>query len=193
MPIPLGVLAVAGAGAAGGGNSFDLLETTLISTNTDSVTFSNLGNYSAYKHLQIRMTLRNAALGEPGSLLIRFNGDSGSNYARHILFGNGTTVTSSASSSASSISTNYMVPSNDFPANVFGSYIIDILDFSNSSKNTTIRALWGFTATSASYDEDHRIALQSGLWNNTAAVTSILIDPFSDIAAGSRLSLYGIK
>ena len=30
MPIPLGVLAVAGAGAAGGGSSFDLLATTVL-------------------------------------------------------------------------------------------------------------------------------------------------------------------
>ena len=56
MPIPLGFFAAAGAVAGG---SYDLLETTILSSNAASVTFSNLNNYAAdYQHLQIRAVVK---------------------------------------------------------------------------------------------------------------------------------------
>ena len=57
MPIPLGILAVAGAGA-GGGNSFDLLETTVLSSAASTVSFTGLSGYTQYKHLQFRYVAR---------------------------------------------------------------------------------------------------------------------------------------
>jgi len=179
MPIPLGVLAVAGAGAAGGGGSFDLLETTLISSNTASVTFSNLNNYSAYKHLQIRQAI-GATSGTNYNL--QFNGDTGSNYAFHVLYGTGSTVAGLASTSQTWIRGRM---SNESSSSIFSGSIVDILDFSNSSKNTTTRHFDNGAGL---------IWFGSGLWNNTAAVTSITIAQSSTgFEAGSRISLYGIK
>ena len=190
MPIPLGVLAVAGAGAAGGGNSFDLLETTLITTNTASVTFSNLNTYSAYKHLQIRFLAKNTNTSDaaPETLAMRFNSDTGSNYAFHALFGNGSSVTSNASTTRTAISAIGRV-SQSSTSTIFAAGVIDVLDFSNSSKNTTVRSLGGINSSSSV------IELRSGFWNNTAAVTSILLydDGGRDFVSGSRFSLYGIK
>jgi len=40
----------------------------------------------------------------------------------------------------------------------------------------------------------NRIALESGLWINTAAVTSIsLVDVFGSFVQNSRFSLYGMR
>ena len=60
MPIPLGVLAVAGAGAAPSGpGAYELIETTLLSSAQKQITFSNLNTYSTtYEHLQIRASIR---------------------------------------------------------------------------------------------------------------------------------------
>jgi hypothetical protein len=188
MPIPLGVLAVAGAGAAGGGGSFDLLETTVLGSDTASVTFSSLGSYSAYKHLQIRMTAATTAY--PG-FAIRFNSDTGSNYAYHRLSANGSTVVSGASTSAAEIRFVNALPDEARDnSNIFGAAIVEILDFSNSSKNSTVRGMSG-----SHYTDAKQIGLYSGLWNNTNAVTSItLLDPSSgNFVSGSRFSLYGIK
>jgi hypothetical protein len=188
MPIPLGVLAVAGAGAAGGGGSFDLLETTLLGSDTASVTFSGLGSYSAYKHLQIRATTRLS----PNSTLVgsrlRMNADSGNNYSEHILYGQAGSVTSGATTSQTSITA--FTTANSAPANSFAGQVIDILDFSNTNKNTTIRHLYG-ALVAGGVDT---IALQSGAWLNTAAVTSISFTAASgNYLTGSRFSLYGIK
>ena len=102
MPIPLGILAVAGAGAAGGGGAFDLLETTVLGSDTASVTFSNLNTYSAYKHLQIRLVARSTNASASRSVRIQFNGDTASNYAYHYLLGDGSSVSSDASTSQTS-------------------------------------------------------------------------------------------
>ena len=190
MPIPLGILAVAGAGAAGGASSFDLLETTVLSSAASSVTFSSLGSYSDYKHLQLRISTRTDRSGNLSAPTMRLNSDTGSNYAYHLLRGSGSSVLSEGYSSQSSIN----IPSNSsdyMTANVFSAAVIDILDFSSSSKKTTIRVLGG------NPDSNYwNIALQSGLWNNTAAVTSIILEPgfgASNWKASSRFSLYGVK
>ena len=188
MPIPLGILAVAGAGAGGGG-AFDLLETTLISTNTASVTFSNLNNYSDYKHLQLRIAARISQTSSADFLYLRFNGDSGANYAYHLLEGTGSSVGSSGQSSETQVplarvAVNYSTDN----ANIFSASVSEILDFSNSSKNTTVRSLSGVSSAFP------KIALSSMLWNSTAAVTSFEVyRPSFNLLAGSRFSLYGIK
>jgi hypothetical protein len=182
MPIPLGIVAVAGAGAGATG-SFDLLETTILNTSAASVTFSNLNNYSNYKHLQIR-GLANCS----SDTFIRFNGDTGANYNDHVLRGIGTSVQSTNLGTGSEIPIVFQ----DYDSgsgNRFGAGVVDILDFSNTSKYTTVRAFAGNT----NVDVYPQICLQSGLWRNTAAVTSITISAGSSIAAKSRFSLYGIK
>lgn len=172
---------------AAGGGSFDLLETTLISTNTASVTFSSLGSYSAYKHLQIRYTVR-ASADTWVELWLRMNNSSSGEYARHQLRGTGSQVNSEASSASD---TKIMIGQAAQTATTQAYYagVIDILDFGSSNKNTTTRGLTGYTANG--YDD---VRLNSGLWNNTAAVTSLTILPASaNLASGSRFSLYGIK
>jgi hypothetical protein len=189
MPIPLGVLAVAGAGAAGGGNSYDLLETTTLGTAAASVTFSNLNNYSDYKHLQVRYTVRTSRAQSFDTMLTRLNSDSGSNYARHSLVGDGSSVSSEASTSQTSVNSVRII-GNNATANIFAAGVVDILDFSNSSKNTTLRFLTGRLETGL-----NEIGLTSGLWNNTAAVTSVQFLPGTgpNFNIGCRFSLYGIK
>jgi hypothetical protein len=185
MPIPLGVLAVAGAGAAGGGGSFDLLETTVLGTDAASVTFSSLGSYSAYKHLQIRMTARSTGNGNPA---IQFNGVTSSSYKDHRLFGNGSSVVSDVPGTGTAISVFAAATRSSSTANAFGAAVIDILDFSSSSKNTTVRALAG------NYGALTVVEVASGVFINTAAITSIKLQLNSDnYLAGSRFSLYGIK
>ena len=50
--------------------SFDLLETTTLSTSASSVTFSGLGAYSDYKHLQIRSVARDRSTDNSSKRLV---------------------------------------------------------------------------------------------------------------------------
>lgn len=181
-----GILASSG-GAAG---SYELLQTTVLGSNAATVTFTSLGSYSAYKHLQLRIVARTATTGSGANdtISLQMNNATGANYAYHELSGNGTSVTSAAGTSRSDILAAY-TSSNDATASAFSAVVIDILDFSSVSKNTTTRSLSGRAQTST------RVSLLSGLWNNTAAVTEIdiFLTSASNFITGSRFSLYGIK
>ena len=183
--IPFGFWAASGAG--GGAGAFDLLETTTLTSSASSVTFSGLGSYSDYKHLQIRAVGRGDRSSSLADLWLRFNTDSGSNYAYHRLYGNGSSIGSSANTSQTKIQTGYVTGST-FTSGGFATVITDILDFSSASKNTTIRSMSGLAGT------NNQVVLFSGLWNNTSAVTSIeLLPEVNNLVAGTRISLMGIK
>lgn len=184
MLIPFGVFSAAGAGVS---NSFELISTTLISTNTASVTLDVTGLGSIYKHLQIRMTGRSTSATDD-SLKMQFNGDTGNNYTFHQLLGNGSSVSSGA---ATNVDAMYLLTNTGTNAasNIFGSGVLDILDAFSSTKNTTGRGLTGFNTAAGS-----SIILRSSVWLNTAAITSILLAASGgSFVAGTRLSLYGVK
>jgi hypothetical protein len=185
----LGILNSQAAGGGGAG-AFDLLESETLSSNSASITFSNLGAYSEYKHLQIRMTAIGAA-GFYSSGYLQFNGDATSSYSYHWLNGGGGYVapTSSGASGDTSALIFRMIPDNDYPLE-FAPHIIDIADFSSSTKNTTFRAIHGIKGTGTS-----NITWSSGAYHNTAAITSITLGGAggNSIGAGSRFTLIGVK
>ena len=183
---PFGILSAAGAGVVAG--DYELIETQILGSATSSITFSNLGLYAAtYKHLQIRATTRTTESAAESAVRIRFNSDTGANYAWHFLFGNGSTVSPSADVSQTAIYP-FASVGNTQTANGFGVFVIDILDYSSTTKNKTTRAFTGYASGT------NRIALASGLWQNTSAITSVFFGPnTSNWATGSRFSIYGIR
>lgn len=187
MPIPLGIIAAAGVRAAGG--SYELIETITVGAGgAASVTFSNLNTYNTtYQHLQIRYVARNTNGEAGGVFTMRFNSDSGSNYAFHSVIGNGSSVSSSAATSQQQMFVGRATTSGD-TSNAFGAGVVDILD-AYEAKNKTVRALTGQVAT---YNE---VNLRSGLWLNTNAVSSITILPngSTNWVQFSRFSIYGLK
>jgi hypothetical protein len=189
----LGILNAQASGGAGGG--FDLLETQVLGTSEASITFSSLGTYAAdYKHLQIRAVIRTNRSGQTNSQTsIRFNSDTGSNYSGHLLRGTGSAVQSFASVGETSISISDGTSSTNSTGNSFSATVLDILDPFETSKYTTTKALFGNAAST--YFGSGDIRLTSGLWNNTAALTTITFMDrnATSFAIGSRFSLYGVK
>ena len=75
--------------------------------------------------------------------------------------------------------------------NIFGANVLDILDYANTSKYTTARILGGIDINGSGGN----IRLDSGVWMNTAAVTSLTISPTTanNFVQYSSFALYGIK
>jgi len=183
----LGILNSQAAG--GGGSAYDLLETTTLTSSASSVTFSGLGAYSDYAHLQIRAVTKGAANNFGNSQIgITFNGDT-SGYSRHTLQGDGSSVSSSGTANSNRVDvSDATAESNSSYAGVFGASIVDILDFSNTSKYTTVRALSG------SIMQNKAITMNSGAWLDLAAVTSINLEAGNgDFVSGCRFSIFGLK
>lgn len=175
--------------------AFDLLETTTLTSGASSVTFSGLGAYSDYKHLQIRAVAAQTANVHEWNM--RVNGDAtAGKYRTHYIWGNGSTVAAD-NTNVTYFQLKQCIPrlsTQGYGADVddsFNATIVDVLDFSNTSKNTTVRTLSGFHEAGGL---GQGISLNSGAWFDTAAITSISFEPNSgNLVAGSRFSLYGIK
>lgn len=157
-----------------------------------TITFSNIPQN--YQHLQLRImgkytysTLANSTSGS-----MSFNGDTASNYGFHRLTGNGSSVTASGSINQSDISIdNIAASSNATNANIMGVAIVDIHDYTSTTKNKTVRNFTGFDNNSGTTNSN--LFLSSGLWRSTAAITSITITCDTTFAwtTASTFALYG--
>ena len=122
---------------------------------------------------------------------IQFNGDgNGSNYARHHLYGNGSAAV--AAGSASSLIT--LPGTNQIStADYMSVMIIDIHDYASTTKNKTLRAFNGADANGTG-TTNRVVALNSGLWMNTAAINQITLVAYgTGFVAPTQFALYGIR
>jgi hypothetical protein len=171
------------------GAMIPIATTTVGSGGAANVEFTNIPTY--YEHLQIRAFCRTTwAGGVKRNLTMRFNSDTGQNYATHYLQGNGTSATAAADINSVEIYVGWSAAS-DGAASIFASNVIDILDYSNTNKFKTVRTLCGYENNLTNGSAD----LRSGLWRSTSAITSIVFDIESnfDFAQYSHFALYGIK
>ena len=164
--------------------AFESIATVTASGGETSLTFSSIP--STYKHLQIRGIGRNST---NDYLQLKFNSDSGANYARHYLRGSGT-----AASVGGAISQTIMSRQGEYTTatSVFAPAIIDIIDYANTSKYKTVRTFSG--ADDNGSGPISWVYLASGLWQSTAAISTIQISSGSGTYyAGTTYALYGIK
>jgi len=166
--------------------AFDALATVTLSTAAASVTFAGIP--TGYKHLQIRALARNSVVGD--SFGIQFNSDATASYTRHELSGFGSTANAYASTGLTQITAIGFEGYSSVTANTFGSSVIDILDYTNITKNKTVRSLTGYD-----YNGGGGVGLVSGLWINTGAITSIVLNQGNsgNFVANSTFALFGVK
>lgn len=166
------------------------IATVTVSTNSPlSIDFTSIP--STYEHLQIRgigRTKRN--ISASASIQMRFNSDTSSTYANHYFYGDGSSVAASALSSYPRIDWIATATDDGNTIGMFSPFIIDILDYSSTNKATTVRSLHGIDRNVSGY-----MVMSSGLWTNTAAITSIsLIEGSGNgFAQYTTAALYGIK
>ena len=148
---------------------------------SSTITFSSIPQ--TYKHLQIRS---NAGDGAGNIINLRFNSDSGSNYAYHRILGNGTTVTATgAATQTESAAVAYARGT----TSIMGVSITDVLDYPSTSKYKTIRSFMGYDLNGSG-----QLYLSSGLWQSTSAVTSITLinNGGANFSTASTFALYGM-
>ena len=118
----------------------------------------------------------------PGpEIWMRVNGNTGTNYSRTLLSGNGTTAISNRTSNATKAFLNDGVTAN-LPSN----QIVNIMNYSNTTTCKTI-----ISRSNSTSDAAQTIV---NTWRSTDAINSItiLFDRASTFNAGSTFTLYGI-
>lgn len=176
------ILASPFAGVTG---DYQSIATTVVDASADlTITFSSIP--STYKHLQIRAIALSASNSVP--VLLRFNSDTGSNYSQHYLAGQGSVTASGAGTSTSAVTLTGIYARFLYPSDAWA-FVIDILDYADTNKYKTVRALHG-----ADSNGSGEINLTSGNWRNTAAVSTITLSmAATGFSQYSHFALYGIK
>lgn len=157
-------------------NTYVAIATTTISSTLTEVTFSSIS--SAYTDLILVLA---PTAGSTADTAIQFNSDTGSNYSRTYLTGNGTTASSGRNSSDTRIRLTY----NGVTGGSAGVQIIQIMNYANTTTNKTILN----RNSNANYGTDANV----GLWRSTSAINTIRIfcDGGGNWTSGF-VSLYGI-
>lgn len=173
------------------GTSFESISTVTVGAGgASSIDFTSIPG--TYTHLQIRGIARtNRSDNSETTFALRFNSDGGSNYAYHRLIGDGSSASASGAGSSSYAYLYAGAAGAQAGTNTFGASIWDILDYTSTAKNKTVRYLGGLDNNGSG-----RITLGSGLWlNNTTAISSIAIttDGSYNFTQYSTFALYGIR
>jgi hypothetical protein len=173
----------------GASNSYESISTfTVGSGGTSFIEFTSIP--STYKHLQIRglgrSTNTTSTTAYSAEMLVQFNGDTGNQNA-HAIEANGSSVGAQYQTSMTFV--NLGGPFTTQTANAFGASILDILDYTNTNKFKTVRAIGGQDLNGYG-----TMMFCSGLWRSTSAITSVKLQSGgSGWAQNSSFALYGIK
>ncbi len=184
MPIvgQFGSLAGLGSLILPGGVMEPIATVTVGSGGASSIEFTSIPG--TYQHLQIRMLGLLSSSNQ--GVWVRFNDDSAANYSCHLLYGTGTTVVATSRLSDGGIDS--ITPGN---ANSVFAGVIDILDYSSTSKYKVTRGFSGADTNGAGI-----VSITSGSWRNTSAVTKIhLQDQLTGGTFGQHTiaALYGLR
>lgn len=161
--------------------SYESIQSVTGTGSSGTVSFTSIP--ATYSHLQIRGTFFD---GIGYSVKMRFNSDTGSNYAYHGLKGDG--ATAYASAGANPIDFMLIISTNGSVTDIPAVAIIDIHDYASTTKNKTIRTFNGRDENGSG-----EVELRSGLWQSTSAITRIDISVNGSFTNVTKLALYGIK
>lgn len=167
--------------------AFESIATVTLGSSSSSINFTSIP--STYQYLQLRITGRGGRALFLDNILMSFNNDSStSNYWNHGLYGDGSTV--SPSNDGTSYILMYSLAGANAGSNIFGTMIVDIIDYANTNKNKTVKFLGGIDNNGTGI-----MSFGGGAWFSTQAINSIQmsLSTGSSFQTGTQAALYGIK
>ena len=169
----------------------EAIATQYLEADAATVTFDDIP--STYEHLQLRMSVRDTVATDTASIFIRLGDsahtpvDTGANYTRFHITGAGSAESAGTGWGNTEI---WLGKASGGTARgaEYGTLIIDILDYANANKNTTVTGLVGVPTY---------LTFRAGLWLDTSVVNAIQMLPTgpaaSTFARGSEFTLYGLN
>ncbi len=156
------------------GSTYTPIATTTLGSSASSVSFTSIsGSYT-----DIQIVFAGAITSGFDAIGLQFNGDTGSNYSRVFIAGNGTAASSSLSSSQTTMQIGIMGTERS-------NSIFNVMNYSNTTTYKTALARGNASANAT------RAGV--GLWRSTSAINRIdLVAGSSTFISGSTFTLYGI-
>lgn len=160
--------------------TYEPIASTTLSSAASSITLSSIP--SGFTDLRLVFTAIQPT-GTAQQCLVRFNGDTGSNYSLTYLDGDASGVYAGRNANVTEFAA-YYVPPNGTASPIVS--LIDVMSYANTSVNKTALIAHGSGLYLGRY---------VALWRSTAAINSISarVTSGGNLQPGSGMSLYGIR
>jgi hypothetical protein len=155
-------------------STYTPIASVTLSSAQSSVTFSGIPQ----TYTDLVLVVAGVTSSGTEAVAVQCNSDTGSNYSRTVLLGNGTTASSTRASSQTSAGLGVLDSATQ------GNTIYHFMNYSNSTTYKT------FIARGNVSSEQARAAV--GLWRSTSAITSITVLVGTSFASGTTFNLYGV-
>lgn len=140
-----------------------------------------------FSHLQLRITARDYQTGTANAMYSYFNGvASGTLYSIHRMYGNRTSTGGDYATGQPYMVIPTVIPGTSAVANAHASIIIDLLDYTSTTKFKTIRLLGANDIGSSGV-----VTIFAGTYASYDPITSWTFTP--GFSSGSRCDIYGIN
>jgi len=161
------------------GPTYELIATTTAGGSSTNITFNSISG--SYTDLVLIIASVTAQIDNVG---ITLNSDTGSNYSRTIMQGNGSTKSSSKNNNQTYLYTMYKDTAGGDP-------VMSISQFLNYSNSTTYKSVLTRQVTNSSGTKSAQSILS--VWRSNSAITSISINSGNaNFNSGATFTLYGI-
>ena len=159
--------------------TYEKIATTTLGSAASFITFSSIA--ATYTDLRLVFVGTSAA---SGAIVVQFNSDTGFNYSRTYLAGDG----SSASSGRASNDEMQLTLYNNLSSTIPSMRTMDIFSYAGSTYKTVL------TSESSDYNGSGSTVVAVQMWRNTAAITSIKLttNGAATYAIGTSATIYGI-
>lgn len=157
--------------------TYEPIATTTLGSTASTITFSSIP--TTFTDLVFIFVGRGNSSND--DLRLQFNSDTGTNYSRTDLYGNGSSALSATAANGADI----RIASNDGMDTNTAFLQVDIFNYTGST-NKTCLVSWNHD------DANGSVYRQVGLWRNTAAINSIRLTLNTLFAVGTTATLYGI-
>ena len=180
----------------------EAIQTTYLEADATSIVFATIPQ--TYRHLQLRISAKQTTVSDSIDLEIRLGTDGGSVDSTTNYWGDRMSAYKAVMATSNGGNRNVAKYASQFASGSeqhqyldqaqYGCGVIDILDYTSETKNTTIMGLGG-TGLGGSYPWVH---FGSGLWNNTGELDKIEVAGYTfggggSLLRGTCMTLYGWK
>jgi len=168
---------------------YDALASVTLSASTASITFDGIP--AGYKHLQIRSLSRSTNSAYYSQIFFTIN--SVSSYHRHLILSDGVNSPGAYGYTGQSSASLGYLTGNTALTNNYGTAVLDIFDYANTTKFKTYKGMFGSNNNSQA-SPDTYIGFVSGTLPAIDPITKLVFTPESgNFAQYTSFALYGIK
>lgn len=169
---------------------YPIRSTTFTDNSAGRILYSSIPQ--GFDHLQLRIFSRsNYATGNYDWLyMFEFNGLGAGSFTTHIVYGDGASVYTSGQTATGYSAFLGYIPNANTTANMFSTCIVDILDYSSTTRVKNIKSMFGYDANGSGLVGQTSNVSPTVIGTNPITSLTVGVSSPQTFAAGTKVDLY---